>query len=404
MKDTDILNTAYQLRCLTREQIIRTFFPNDEHKENRNNTYADKVLRGLIKDGYLEKRKLLSKTYYQTTTKGYSLLKKQDIDFIGSGNAAFDEFKPNSRIQLRDKQLSHQEHLNNFPLNLIRRNPPLVWTYRDDMFVNKEFRGQLHPDGVLECENECFFLEMDMGTETPKQLRDKWLRYRKLIATGNIRTWDSVTVLFLQKPTRSPHRKETIINTIQDTISDLTDGVNFDIRIGSESELFEWFCNEMERKYITGNNREFKDILEGQGYKVSSAKELDTGRTHPRYYIRREQDGKIADDNGIADEFLLDINTCQPQSIILNTMLFEEMQLEFNNSNGRKIRYVILEDSEGECSKFLKDEAGNRDGILFTTSKRLKEKSGAERFYKIIQGVKYHFNNSYTRMIVEEEI
>lgn len=402
MRDTEILNTAYQLRCLTREQVIKTFFPNDENKKNRNNTYADKVLRGLVNDGYLEKRKVLSKTYYQTTTKGYSLLKKQDIYFVGSSEIAFDEFKPNSRIQLRDKQMSHQEHLNNFPLNLIRRNPPLVWTYRDDMFINKEFRGLLHPDGVLECENECFFLEMDMGTETPKQLRDKWLRYRKLVATGNIRSWDGVTVLFLQKPTRSPHRKETIINTIQDTISDLTDGKTFDIRIGSEDELFEWFCSEMERKYVTETPREFEDILRSKGYTISEAQGLSTGRTHPGYYVRRKlEDGTVANAGGITDEFILDTNTCQPQSVILNTMLFEEMQLELYSSTGRKMRYVILENKEGECSEFLKSEAGNRDGILFTTACRLSEKEGAERFYKIIQGVKYHYTDDYKKMIVE---
>ena len=136
MAQTEILNTIYQLRTLSKEQIIHTFFPKDANN-NRGNTYGDKVLRDMIKSGIIEKRKVLDKTYYQTTTK------------------------------------------------------------------------------------------------------------------GNIRAWDSITVLFLQKTTRSIQRKETIIKSIQDTISDLTDGVQFNIRIGSETELFEWFYKEMIRKYMS---------------------------------------------------------------------------------------------------------------------------------------------------------
>ena len=65
--------------------------------------------------------------------------------------------------------------------------------------------------------------------------------------------------------------------------------------------------------------------------------------------------------------------------------------------------YVILEEKEGSCSDFLMDEAANRDGVLFTTAKRLEEKKGSERFYKIIRGTKYRFNETYTKMIVEED-
>lgn len=403
MREIDILNTAYQLRCLTKEQILRTFFPNDENRAKRSNTYADRNIRKLINDGYMEKRTFLDTTYYQTTRKGYTLLKKQDVTFIGSEDVAFDEFKPNSKILLMDKQLAHQEHLNNFPLNLIRRNPPLSWIYRDDMFINKEFKGLLHPDGVLECENECFFLEMDMGTETPKQLKQKWMKYRRLVATGNIRRWDAVTVLFLQKPTRSLQRKETIINTIQETIDDLTDGISFDIRIGSEEELFRWFCSEMERKYITGENRNVVDILEGQGYAVSKADGLDLGRAKPKYYVRKQNGDKtVKMEDGVFDEFLLDINDCHPQSVLRNATLYNEIQLMLQKNVGRKMRYVILENEENESSQYLQKQAESQNGTLFTTTKRLTGKEGSERFYKMLSGSKYHYNNNYTKLIIEE--
>lgn len=403
MSQTEILNTIYQMRILSKEQIIKTFFPKDIHN-NRGNTYGDKVLRDMIKAEFIEKRKVLGKIYYQTTTKGYSTLKRQDIYFIGNNDTSFDEFKPNCRILLKDKQVTHQEHLNNFPLSLIQKNIPLKWIYRDDMYVSKEFMGLLHPDGVLECGKDCFFLEMDMGTEGPKQLTDKWLRYRRLLTKGNIQTWNSITVLFLQRSTRSIQRRETIIKSIQDTISDLMDGIHFNIRIGSETELFQWFYNEMIRKYITEEPQDIETILTRQGYTVSKAKTLSTGRTNPTYYVRaKNTDGTIRIINGIADEFLLDENMYQPQSVLLNTMLYEEMSLEIFSQTQRKMRYVILEDTEGESSEKLKEESGAREGVLFTTKKRLVEKQGSERFYKIINGIKYHYNENYSRLVVESE-
>lgn len=400
-RNLEILTTIYQLRILSREQVAKTFFPKDTDS-SRGNTYCDKVLRDMIKEGLLQKKKTGGKTYYQTTTRGCSALKKYDISFLGTSCIPFDEFRPNSKILLKDKHISHQEHLNDFILSLIQKKSPLNWAYRDDMYVNKEFMGVFHPDGVLECEQDCFFLEMDMGTESVKQLRDKWLRYRKLLARGFMRNWNTVTVLFLQKSTRSIQRREAIIRTIQDTISDLTDRVHFDIRIGDEKDLFEWFYEEMLRKYITGERSDYEKPLLQSGYSISRANGLSTGRTNPAYYVRAKgEDGKIRTIHGIADEFLLDENFYQPQSVLFNVTLFEEMMQEVELQNHRKMRYVIVERTEGDSSEILKAEAKNRDGILFTTRKRLTEKEGSERFYKQIDGITYHYNEDYTKLITE---
>ncbi len=308
-QQNDILSFLYQLRILSKEQILSTFFPNSVINVSIGNSYGEKVIRDMEKAGLIEKRKMLGKTYYQTATKGYSELKRQNTYVIGSSEEAFENFKPNCRIRLKDNHVAHQEHLNNFVLKLYRKNPPFMWSYRDDINIGKDFKGVLQPDGVLECENDVFFLEQDMGTENPTQLREKWIRYRKMITNGNISRFSSMTVLFLQKETKSKTRRETIIETINDTVSDITDGIRFDIRIGTEDELFNWFYNEAVRKNITEAAPDFITSLESIGYTVSLTEGLDTGRAKPRYYARiKDKSGNGVVNNGIAEEFIFDEN------------------------------------------------------------------------------------------------
>ena len=401
-KQIDILAYIYQLRILRHNQIYQIFFM----KYNTDGTYGgseycNKYLRNMIQSGYIAKIKYNGEKYYYILTKGIHVLQSQSVSWLGEGNGNIETYRQSAKVRVLEKNILHQTALNQFVLNFISKKYPVAWNYLDESYMDISAMKTFKPDGILIVEDSIYFLEMDMGTETRKQLVDKWMRYRKCFSKKMLQSYGKVTILFIQKDgTDTLYRKNMIISSIQEIIPDLVNGELLDILIGSQAQLQQYLERTTESLFLEKPS-DTLSVLKSQNYTISMIKN-SLPLLYTPYYCRKRGEKGVITRNGIPEEFLLDENICERQSILYNIATYKNAMIEFAKKNKRTIRYVIVEKEEGGSSQSLYKDAEENPLILFTTKERLISHSGAERFYKFIQGCKYHYDDQYSVLIIED--
>lgn len=284
-------------------------------------------------------------------------------------------------ITLNPRLINHQVNLNQFVINFdkefAKRYPEKFSKYFDEKYLSKY--THIRPDGMISLDNIDLFLEMDMGTESSKQLLDKFTGYRRFLDSREFHERDAkIIVLFILKtaPDKLQSRKDTVKKAILQTVLDLfPEGIEF--YIGSEEELL----NALYNKILPINYKQYKldetlkEIFKKHSFSVSKGSKLKKVfyESSFRYYIRKlNKDKKIVVENGFVQEFVVDDYYYSPLSIVNKLSLIKKIQQFYKVYYNRIIKFVlIIPNLEEAYHDFKLHNILMCDGVYFTTIKRL---------------------------------
>lgn len=373
--DINFLFDLYRMRCLSFEQIHEFFY-------SEVNYYKEKIIP-FIKAGLV--------SFYHIKDDYALMIKQKGIDLVQKymeiPNEIYNiETKKYEKTILKEKDViveekyaSHQIALNNFVLNFRKQYGKT--NYFDEKFLSG--MANIRPDGMIRLENVDLFLEQDMGTESAKQLRDKWSRYRRYLAYEND-SGRKIIVLFILKCQKIEERNFLVRKTILESFDQMLSN-NFEIYIGDEKQMLQTCFDRI----IPGDKKrtkEFADLMHKHNFRISDGSKLKVklGGTVYRYYFgsydkknhliyympNRKHKGRFA-------EFLADNYDYEPMSVLSKIFFHDKNSHNFDiayspKANMRLIGYIVLTKDIKRLYRQLKAcELFNVKNVFYTTPERL---------------------------------
>ena len=380
-QDYLFLQALYTLRCLSIKQAYQQFYRE-----------SGITLEAFVKERVTPflKLNLIESTYTNTqyalsiTNTGIEVISSyfnipvQTMDESGKIKNRYTA----AEIRLSTKLMNHQIELNEFVLStqkLLTKYRIKKIEYFDEKYMSKY--KTIRPDGMLTIPGIDLFLEMDMGTESKRQLLEKWERYRMFLSKKEfIETNNKIIVLFILdiKKELLQKRKNLVRSSIMETLIDaLPDG--FDIYIGTKEELEELLIKKILPSMV--NKFSFESLVmqkilnEKFGYKYSAGSSLSNVfyDSPYAYYMRRlNPNGKILVENKKVQEFLVDEYFFSPLSVLSRIQYHEKHSALFKNRYKRDILYIVIVKNLKEVYEDIVVSGIVETGkICFTTPKRL---------------------------------
>lgn len=247
-----------------------------------------------------------------------------------------------------------------------------------EMCKSNKFFMDVRPDAIISLFDSYIFIETDMSTESKKQLREKWTRYRHFLSsTGYKQSGDNIFVFMTVSNTDYlKSRIETIKLTICEEILDLVDH-HFDVFVGTTEELMPILFNKVIRPYIE-KDESIIDIGKSftrQGFKVDYAvklQELFPKSSYDLYVRKLDEDFNIPQNKNNYLEFLVDDYSVYSLSCPAKIMYMDRNNIRFNKERGAKIRQIMVVSSEQEIyEELFHTKLLGREGVFFTTKNRL---------------------------------
>ncbi|HGS8931462.1 TPA: replication-relaxation family protein [Clostridioides difficile] len=374
--DLNVLYHIYTYRCLTIRQIYRTFYIN----EFSFNQFIDIkinffIIKDLLEEVFFNKNNsalFLTKIGVEIVREKFCL----DVNTINKDKIV-KGYNSSSDLKLLSRLIPHQIFLNQFVLDfnvaLKYKQLDLKTEYFDEKYVSQY--QNIRPDGLLRLKDMDLdlFLELDMGTESNKQLSLKWKNYRMFL---NSSEWDLVSnkvivLLIVENVKNVENRKNVIKKTVIDEMLDLL-GEKFELLVGTKEDLLKIVFNDIIPK-LSKKEELFESIIKSKhGYSILKGKNLKDklgGDIYP-YYIKKT-------DKGIEHEFLVDFYSGNELNVVRRMELLKRNSSIFNYYNKRDIKLIIVckdivsnikKDVNLSSSDVLKNE-----NIYYTTLKRLTE-------------------------------
>lgn len=411
--DLDLLEYLYLYRCLSFQQMKDYVY---KLKDEPLDVFYLEYIQPLLRLGVVEEVEYLPDQFVLfLTTNGVNIVRhtkdipleifNPDTKIVKRGYYRAGELKMHPRL------VNHQVHLNQFMLEFqeIAKKKCLKWKYFDEKYVSQYFT--IRPDGLIRMFDTDFFLEMDMGTESKKQLFDKWNNYRDFVRSSEFTNKEQkIMILFITENVKNVEsRKELVRYTAIHQISDLFQE-SFDMVIGSKNELLELMFDTLIPN-ILQENKERKNILNlfnnKYQFRVDFAdplRETLNGADYEYYMRKVNKETLIVIENGRIQEFLLDDYTYQPLSVINRIQHHKRNSNTFHLKFKRQIPYIVIAKDEDSLYQDLKlaDTLTNEE-VFFTTPKRLKELSFHEALFQFdLNGNIYHFKDSGLKQRVYE--
>lgn len=296
-------------------------------------------------------------------------------------------------LDLNPRLIDHQVNLNEFVLKFkqLAKNlyPNERFNYYDEKFTSRY--SIVRPDGLLSIGNLDLFLEMDMGTESKKQLDDKWNKYRRFLNNNEFELSErKLIVLFIVNCDKIESRKNLIRSSAEEVFTSLLKD-NFEIYIGKETELLNAVFKKILPIYFS--NYKFESILmknlfkEKHGFSVVRGNKLKInlqGSSYGYYVRRLDENRQIISKSGVAQEFLVDEYIYSPMSVIGKIYFAERTSAQFNLVYKRKINYLVVVSDEQTLFEHLKClNLFHANNVFFTTPKRLGERPFHEALFKL---------------------
>ena len=349
-----MLREVYTMRCISVQQAWNLFYK--QHGISLNDLVTKRIMLfarlGLIELTY-------SGHSYAIFIKnlGISILKHKlnivteiwDTKSRTSKRGYYTE----GELKMLPRLINHQLELNQFVFDFkgkhkAEANPQ---TYR---YVNEKMASKykfIRPDGMITIGDVDLFLEMDMGSETKKQLLDKWNNYRLFMNTTEFKHSQSkIVVLFIiSVPKASIHsRKNLVRSTIYETLIDAFDD-KFDVYIGTKNELLSAVFDKilpLERNSYFFDNAVMENLIaKKHGFTVGQGDKLKKVFYDASYgyYIRKiNEKNRITIIDGKVQEFLFDEYFFSPLSILNKLVYLKKNSSLFKLNYKRDIAYIVL--------------------------------------------------------------
>ena len=376
-----MLKEIYLKRCLSLEQAWLLFYKDKnvsfkDYCEKRINFFQNYKVIKIIGTGK-EKALFLTNLGIDIVCYKYNI----PTVALNSMGKLTNKKLTEADITLNPRLINHQINLNQFVINFDKefkkRYPEKISKYYDEKYLSKY--THIRPDGMISVDSLDLFLEMDMGTESSKQLLDKFTGYRRFLESREFHDRNAkIIVLFILKtaPDKLQQRKDTVSKAIMQSILDLfPEGIDF--YIGSEQELLNATFNKIlpiNYKHYQLNTT-IKEVFKKHSLSVSSGKKLKKVfyESSFRYYVRKlDKDGRIPKENGFYQEFVVDDYYYSPLSIVNKLILIKKIQQFYKIYYNRIIKFIlIIPDLETAYHDFKLHNALMPDSVYFTTIKRL---------------------------------
>lgn len=367
-RDYDALNAIYDFRCLTYDQIYELVYKYNKDGEINSETYSKRKLKKFLEAKLITEVILYDKDIppiYQLTTQGINVLRKYknwpDNLYDEHKKAYFKGYLIESELNVKERFMAHQYNLNKFVINLENMFRGQNFKYEDEKHL-ESFVG-IRPDGVFTLNNIVFFLEMDMGTENDKQLKEKWDHYRKFLSSNEfiLRERKIVVLFIVDGIVRINQRISLIKNTIYSNFVDCFDK-DIEIYVNTPDELVDTITDRIMN--VDDTLKEQKMSLLKSGYKITDdISVLSKISEKPfTFFARKEGTTRTLD-------FLFEDFTFCPMSSTYKGVFFDNITRDFRRNSKNEIRPVFICDDEVEAFRLY--NIFELKNALFTTKGRL---------------------------------
>lgn len=400
--DIEMLKLVYKMRCLTIKQVYHRCYEQEITLEE----LTDKILQ-MEQENYIKIINFAGSHAILISDNGYKFLKdtvltRELIDEdSGKTKKGYNTPRENN---LQTKAINHQVHLNEFVIqfedNLKEIPLGIESEYFDEKNVSKY--DLIRPDGLLSTKygkNKIdFFLEMDMATETAKQLEEKWTRYKNFMKSNKSYTRNErIVVLFIIANTdKIEERKRLVMKTILEKFEGFSP--KFEIYIGEKDYLlnlmFDLIINKPDYKFYLKQIFENKFNLESK--LTTDICSLNTYRNKIFNYIEYNNTIFLYDDYSKEGVSILDK--------IQHIMLYIQ---EIKEKYHQKAFYLI---NVNDIDKLFTDmtylNLTQFDNLVFINVNELSNKPFNEVIYTILKdGSIMHFkNDNFEELTFERNI
>lgn len=397
-RDFQALLSIYNYRCLSMNQLFNLHYRYSGKKEV-STEYLRKKLIKMKKDNLIEESRTVGKktpTVYFLTNDGIQAVKM----YFNLSNNIYDAKKrihergyyTYSEIKVSDRFIPHQYNLNDFALTAtdFLKSKNVSYSYVDERHVSQTYG--IRPDGILSTLGLDIFLEMDMGTESLSQLKEKWNHYRSYLGSQSyIDNGKKVIVFFI---CYNKGRINDRINIIKDSLNEhFIDCLKeIEVYIGIPEKLMSVLKNIIVPFYTTGKNEMYEELIAGvkkHEFKVASGIQMakylnDTNYT---FYIKNEK-GK---------DFLVQEFFGEPIGAMNRVVFHEKINDLFEKKFNKSLPLLLIGTNEDtiidNVDLFVMSDIPN---VYFSTLKRLENLSFNEALFKIMpDGTIYSFSEDF---------
>ena len=397
-RDFQALLSIYNFRCLSMNQLFDLHYRYSGEKEVGTEYLRKKIIK-MKKDNLIEESRLASKkapTVYFLTNDGIQAVKM----YFNLSNNIYDVKKrihergyyTYSEIKVSDRFIPHQYNLNQFALTAtdFLKSKAINYSYVDERHVSQTYG--IRPDGILSTLSLDIFLEMDMGTESLFQLKEKWNHYRSYLNSQSyIDNGKKIVIFFIcYNKGKIEERIKVIKNSINEHFIDCLKEV--EIYVGLPEKLMSVLKNIIVPFYTTGKNELYEELIAGvkkHEFKVASgvqmAKYLDN--TNYNFYIKN--------DNG--KDFIVQEFFGEPIGAMNRVVFHEKINDLFEKKFGKSLPLLLIGTNEDtiieNIDMFVISDIPN---VFFSTIKRLDSMSFNEALFKIMpDGSIYSFSEDF---------
>lgn len=381
-RDVGALKSVYDFRCLTVAQIYQLHYMKSIKFDNDivSDSYCKKKIYEFTELGILEKVEYPEGEALFLTTLGIEVVKNA-FDFPMN---IYDYEKKivkrgyyrASELRVAPKYISHQLMLNQFMIDFIAREHDVYWKYYDEKHIS-QFRN-IRPDGLLNMLDIDFFLEMDMATESKKQLYNKWENYRRFLDSKEYDNIErKIVVLFIVENTMNPQaRIDLIRHTIGERLMDRIDA-NFEIYVDTMDGMMNLLEDKIgvAKKLKMDENDEIFRSIANQGFSVAMGEKLRDifGGFEFDFYGRKiDENNHIIVEYGKVQEFVVDSYKHSPFSVLKKVAFINLVNLHFKKRFKREVSYVVVAESEEQIYRDLKVmDLLVVNNIFYTTFERM---------------------------------
>ena len=406
-RDFQTLLSIYNYRCLSMNQLFNLHYRHSKNKEVTPEYLRKKILK-MKKDNLIEEVKCVGKktpTVFFLTNDGIQAVK---IYFNLSSNI-YDTRKrihergyyTCSEVRVADRFIPHQYNLNQFALTAgeLLKYKDINYSYVDERHVSQTYG--IRPDGILSTLGLDIFLEMDMGTESLQQLKEKWNHYRSYLNSQSyIDNGKKIVIFFIcYNKGKVNDRIKVIKNSLNEHFIDCLKEV--EVYVGLPEKLMSVMKNILIPFYTTGKNEMYDDLILGlkkHSFKVASGIQMAKylNNTNYTFYIKNDE-GK---------DFLVQEFFGEPIGAMNRVAFHESINASFERKFNKTLPLLLIGTSEdiiiNNIDLFIISDIPH---VYFSTIKRLNELPFNEALFKIMtDGSIYSFSKDFKNIIQTQKL
>lgn len=405
-RDVNALKSIYDHRCLTLNQVYELHYMKSSRGDGEfvSDAYCKKKINEFLEMELIERIEHINTDIYFLTSRGIEVVRycfdlPTNIYDYNNGVIRRGYYRAHE-LKISPKYVNHQLSLNQFLIDFKLREYEVYWKYYDEKHIS-QFKN-IRPDGLLNMLDVDFFIEIDMATESKKQLYEKWENYRRFLDSREYEYIErKIVVLFVIENTLNPQtRIDLVKHTLGARLMDKVDS-NFEIYIDTKDNILNMLEEKIKvaGKVLQDETDEIFNAIANHGFSVALGEKLRNVFNNIEYdfYCRKiDENHHIVIENDKIQEYIVDSYKYAPFSVMKKIAFLSISNVYFREKLNRELSYIIVGESEESLYRDLKVmDLLVVDNVYYTTLSRLKNKPFHEALFQFdFLGNIHYFKNS----------